>query len=67
VCAIEDCANSHYAEPSIHRSVNWALFSCRSKINPPFQNPGSLPDIAEAMALPLDRIGIKVCAEFLEG
>jgi hypothetical protein len=26
--------------------VTWALFSCHSKINPPFQNPGSLSSIA---------------------
>lgn len=32
-----------------------------------FRNHRSLPDIAEAMALPLDRIGIKICAESIEG
>ena len=45
MCAIEDCVSFPDAQPSICRHVNWALFSCHSKINPPFRNLKSLPGI----------------------
>ena len=67
VCAIEDCISSHDAKPSIFRHVTEVPSSCYSEINSTFRNPGPLPSIVEATAFPLDRIGIKVCAEFLKG
>ena len=40
MCAIEDCVSSYYVEPSIHRHVNRALFSCHSKISSSFRGHG---------------------------
>jgi len=40
VCASESCGSSHNAQPSIYRNVNSTLFSCHSKTNPSFLDPG---------------------------
>jgi len=45
VCAIDDCVSSRDAQPGTYINVNWALFSCRSKINPPFRNPGLFKNV----------------------
>ena len=37
--ASESCSSSHNAQPSTYRNVNWALFSCHSKISPSFRDP----------------------------
>jgi hypothetical protein len=34
VCALEGCDSSRHVQSSTCRHVNWALFSCHSKINP---------------------------------
>jgi len=40
VCVSESCGSYHNVQRSTYRHVNSALFSCHSKTNPSFLDPG---------------------------
>ena len=48
MCASETRGSSHNGQPSIYRSVNWALFSFHSEVKSLFGHSGSLRGVAEA-------------------
>jgi len=51
MCVSGGCGSSHDAQPSKYGKVNWALFLCRSEINPPFLNLKSFSSIVVAQFL----------------
>jgi len=63
---LENCGSSYNAQSSIYKHVNRDIPSCHGKIHN-LRNPEPLPDIAELIHFPLDGMGIRVYADFIEG